>query len=290
MTTASPFVHSYLFVPANRPERFSKAVNSGANAVIIDLEDGVGPADKAAARDSLSNWLDSAEARENKVPILVRVNCIHSGCFGDDLRACRRPDVAGIVLPKAERVDDVASASAGAPVYPLVETGLGFSRVTELAAAPRVQRLLFGAIDFKHDMGIDGDEDELLFFRSQIVLASRLAGILSPVDGVTTEIDDASKIESDAAYAKRLGFGGKLCIHPNQVPIINRTFVPSKNELAWAKQVLAAAEGARGGAVALDGRLIDRPMVLTAKRIIEDAGRRMAFQHSAPTAPDQANG
>jgi citrate lyase subunit beta/citryl-CoA lyase len=276
MTTALPFVHSYLFVPANRPERFSKAVASGANAVIIDLEDGVGADDKAAARSSLSNWLDSAEARENSVPILVKVNCVNSGCFGEDLRVCRRPDIAGIVLPKSERADDIASASAGAPVYPLIETALGFSRINDLAKAPRVQRLLFGAIDFKHDMGIDGDEDELLFFRSQVVLASRIAGLLSPVDGVTTDIDDLEKIARDAAYTKRLGFGGKLCIHPNQVPIVNRTFVPSENELRWANRVLEAAERARGGAVALDGRLIDRPMVLTAQRIIEDARRRNA--------------
>jgi citrate lyase subunit beta/citryl-CoA lyase len=271
-----PFVHSYLFVPANRPERFSKAVASGANAVIIDLEDAVGADDKTAGRNSLTNWLDSEEARANRVPILVKVNCVNSGCFGEDLRVCRRPDIAGIVLPKAERADDIASASAGAPVYPLVETALGFSRIAELAKAPRVQRLLFGAIDFKHDMGIDGDEDELLFFRSQVVLASRIAGLLSPVDGVTTDIDDLEKIARDAAYTKRLGFGGKLCIHPNQVPIINRTFVPSENELRWANRVLEAAERARGGAVALDGRLIDRPMVLTAQRIIEDARRRNA--------------
>ncbi|MRW82849.1 CoA ester lyase [Pseudoduganella sp. FT26W] len=274
MTTASPFVHSYLFVPANRPERFSKAIQSGANAVIIDLEDSVGAQDKSEGRNSLTNWLDSAEARESSVPILVKVNCVHSGCFGEDLRACRRPDVAGLVLPKAERVDDIASASAGAPVYPLVETALGFSRINDLARAPRVQRLLFGAIDFKHDMGIDGDRDELLFFRSQVVLASKIAGILSPVDGVTTEIDDLAKIADDAAYTKRLGFGGKLCIHPNQVPIVNRTFVPSETELKWANRILAAAEAARGGAVALDGRLIDRPMVLTAKRIIEDSRQR----------------
>jgi citrate lyase subunit beta/citryl-CoA lyase len=276
MTIASPFVHSYLFVPANRPERFSKAVASGANAVIIDLEDAVGAGDKAAGRDSLSNWLDSAEARANHVPILVKINCVNSGCFGEDLRACRRADIAGIVLPKAERADDIASASAGAPVYPLIETALGFSRINDLAKAPRVQRLLFGTIDFKHDMGIDGDEDELLFFRSQVVLASRIAGLVSPVDGVTTEIDDLEKIARDAAYTKRLGFGGKLCIHPTQVPILNRTFVPSENELRWANRVLEAAERARGGAVALDGRLIDRPMVLTAQRIIEDARRRTA--------------
>ena len=276
MISSSPFVHSYLFVPGNRPDRFDKACAAGADAVIIDLEDAVGPADKAAARDALANWLDSEQARANKVPILVRINCINSGCFGDDLRLCRTPGIAGVVLPKAERVADVAAASPGSPVYPLIETALGFSRITELAAAPRVSRLLFGSIDFKLDMGIDGDRDELLFFRSQIVLASRMAGLLPPVDGVTVEIDDAARVEDDTSYARRLGFGGKLCIHPNQVPVVNRSFLPSQQRIDWANKILHAAEAAGGGAVAVEGKLIDRPVVVMAQRIIEETLRKAA--------------
>jgi citrate lyase subunit beta/citryl-CoA lyase len=269
-----PFVHSYLFVPGNRPERFAKALASGADAVIIDLEDAVAPADKPAARDALANWLDGPEARDNTIPLLVRINCVNSGCFGDDLRLCRRPGIAGVVLPKAERLDDIASASPGSPVYPLIETMLGFSRLHDLAGAPRVKRLLFGAIDFKLDMGIEGDRDELLYFRSQIVLASRMAGLQKPVDGVTTEIDDYARIEDDTHYARRLGFGGKLCIHPGQIPVVNQAFIPSQQEKDWANRILAAAEAARGGAVAVDGRSIDRSVVLTAKRIIEESLRR----------------
>ncbi|HEV7817160.1 MAG TPA: CoA ester lyase [Janthinobacterium sp.] len=274
MTTPSPFVHSYLFVPGNRPERFATACASGADAVIIDLEDAVAPSEKPAARDALANWLDGPEARDNQVPVLVRINCVNSGCFGDDLRLCRRPGIAGVVLPKAERVDDIASASPGSPVYPLIETMLGFSRIKELAAAPRVKRLLFGAIDFKLDMGIDGDRDELLFFRSQIVLASRVSSLQKPVDGVTTEIDDFAKIEDDTSYARRLGFGGKLCIHPRQIPVVNRAFAPAQREIEWANRILAAAEVARGGAVAVDGMSIDRSVVLTAQRVIEETLRR----------------
>ena len=274
MISSSPFVHSYLFVPGNRPDRFDKACAAGADAVIIDLEDAVAPADKAAARDALANWLDSEQARANKVPVLVRINCINSGCFGDDLRLCRTPGIAGVVLPKAERVADVAAASPGSPVYPLIETALGFSRITELAAAPRVSRLLFGAIDFKLDMGIDGDRDELLFFRSQIVLASRMAGLLPPVDGVTVELDDDARVEDDTNYARRLGFGGKLCIHPNQVPVVNRSFLPSQQRVDWANQILHAAEAAGGGAVAVEGKLIDRPVVVMAQRIIEETLRK----------------
>jgi citrate lyase subunit beta/citryl-CoA lyase len=274
MISSSPFVHSYLFVPGNRPDRFDKACAAGADAVIIDLEDAVAPPDKAAARDALANWLDSEQARASKVPVLVRINCINSGCFGDDLRLCRTPGIAGVVLPKAERVADVAAASPGSPVYPLIETALGFSRITELAAAPRVSRLLFGSIDFKLDMGIDGDRDELLFFRSQIVLASRLAGLLPPVDGVTVDIDDDARVEDDTHYARRLGFGGKLCIHPNQVPVVNRSFLPSQQRIDWANRILHAAEAAGGGAVALEGKLIDRPVFVMAQRIIEETLRK----------------
>ena len=274
MITPCPYIHSYLFVPGNRPERFSKAIAAGADAIIIDLEDAVAPADKAAARDALANWLDSAEAQANKVPLLVRINCVNSGCFGDDLRLCRRPGIAGVVLPKAERIDDIAAASPGSPVYPLIETALGFSRIAELAKAPRVSRLVFGTIDFKLDMGIDGDRDELLFFRSQIVLASRLAGILPPVDGVTTAIDDIALIEHDTSYARRLGFGGKLCIHPRQVAVVNQAFVPAQEKINWANRILAATEAARGAAVALDGKVIEKSVVLTAQRIIEEVRRK----------------
>jgi citrate lyase subunit beta/citryl-CoA lyase len=274
MITSSPFIHSYLFVPGNRPDRFAKACSAGAHAVIIDLEDSVAPADKSVARDALANWLDSEEALANKVPILVRVNCVNSGCFGDDLQACRRPGVAGIVVPKAERVNDVSAASTGAPVYPLIETMLGFSRITELAAAPRVSRLLFGTLDFKLDMGIDGDRDELLFFRSKIVLASRMAGLHAPVDGVSTEIDDDEKVEDDSNYARRIGFGGKLCIHPNQVPFVNRSFEPSPQKIEWANKIIHAAAAVGGGAIAVDGKLVDRPMLVMAQRIIEETLRK----------------
>lgn len=276
MITSSPFVHSYLFVPGNRPDRFAKACAAGADAVIIDLEDAVAPSEKGAARDAVADWLLGSQARDNKVPILVRINCINSGCFGDDLRLCRTPGIAGVVLPKAERVADVAAASPGSPVYPLIETMVGFSRITEIAAAPRVSRLLFGAIDFKLDMGIDGDRDELLFFRSQIVLASRMAGLLPPVDGVTVEIDDYAKIEDDTSYARRLGFGGKLCIHPEQVPVVNRCFVPSQQKVDWANKILHAVEAAGGGAVAVEGKLIDKPVVVMAKRVIEETLRKAA--------------
>ncbi len=258
---------SYLFVPGNRPQRFDKACAAGADAVIVDLEDAVPAEEKATARAALVRWLSPAQ------PVLVRINSADSAWFADDLALCTMPGVAGIVLPKAEHTADIAQvvASGAAAVLLLIETAHGFSNMTTLASTPGVQRLLFGSIDFKLDLGIDGDREELLLFRSQIVLASRLAGILSPVDGVTTAIDDAHQLEDDTSYARRLGFGGKLCIHPKQVGVVNQAFRPSAADVCWATRVLDAAAAAQGAAVALDGQMIDLPVILRAQKIMEQA-------------------
>jgi len=263
---------SYLFVPGNRPERFAKACAAGADAVIVDLEDAVPPAEKAAARASVAAWANPTQT------VLVRINAAGSEWFREDLRLCAHPGVAGIVLPKAERVEDIAAlAQAGAAaVLPLIESAAGFAQVQELAQAPKVQCLLFGSIDFQHDLGICGDYEELLYFRSHLVLVSRLAGIQSPVDGVTTAIDDGELLRSDAHYAHRLGFGGKLCIHPKQVNAVNQAFLPSEQEVEWAQRVLRAAEASQGAPVAVDGKMVDLPVILKARQIIGEAGRRLS--------------
>ena len=261
---------SYLFVPANRPERFSKACATHAGAVIIDLEDAVAADDKASARAALAAWLNPC------TPVLVRINSADSRWFRDDLALCGLAGVAGIVLPKAERVTDVASvaraAAANSIILPLIESALGMSNAAALARAPRVQRLVFGSIDFQLDLGIDGDDQELLYFRSQLVLLSRLAGIAPPVDGVSTAIDDLEQLRSDSERARRLGFAAKLCIHPKQVDIVNQAFMPNDVSVRWATRVLAAASGAGGGAIAVDGMMVDRPVLRKAMDILEAAG------------------
>lgn len=263
---------SYLFVPGNRPERFAKACAAGADAVIVDLEDAVPAAEKAAARASVTAWANPAQ------PVLVRINAAETEWFMEDLRLCAHPGVAGVVLPKAERGEDTAMlAQAGAAaVLPLIESAAGFAHARELAQAPKVQCLLFGSIDFQHELGIGGDYEELLYFRSHLVLVSRLAGIQAPVDGVTTAIDDGELLRSDAHYARRLGFGGKLCIHPKQVPVVNQAFLPSAQEVEWAQRVLSAADASQGAAVAVDGKMVDLPVILKARLIIEEAGRGLA--------------
>jgi citrate lyase subunit beta/citryl-CoA lyase len=259
---------SFLFVPADRPDRYDKALAAGAGAVIVDLEDAVAPDDKVAAREALTHWLSRTGAQ-----VLVRVNAAETPWFADDLALCGNASVAGVVLPKAERRADLAHASAiaaGKRLYPLVETAAGFEAMRTIAGAPGVERLVFGSIDFQVDLGIAGDDDALLAFRSQIVLVSRLAHLRAPIDGVTTAIDDEAVLAADAARARRLGFGGKLCIHPRQVAVVERAFAPSEAEIDWARRVLAAAAGARGAAVAIDGRMVDKPVLLRARAILDE--------------------
>src|SRR5215467_116953 len=233
------FRRSYLFVPGDRADRFVKARQSGADAVIIDLEDAVDSAQKDIGRETVASWLSPSR------PVYVRINGTDTPWFEHDLEVVGLPGVEGVVLPKAERpeqVEQVAARLTGeGRVLPLVETALGVWNADSLARAPRVERLAFGSIDFQLDMGISGDYEELLYARSRLVLASRVASILPPVDGVTLALEDQARLRDDVTYARRLGFGGKLCIHPKQVETINQEFAPTEAEVAWARQILEAA-------------------------------------------------
>ncbi len=263
---------SYLFVPGNRPDRFAKACAAGADAVIIDLEDAVAPAEKPAARAAIAAWLNPAQ------PVYVRINSAATSWFEEDAAMCRQAGVAGILLPKTQGEGDLGRlrevTGGDVPVLPLIETARGFFNSLEIAQYPRVSRLVFGALDFQLDTGIQGDTDELLYVRSELVLVSRLAGIAPPVDGINTEIDDPERIRATTTRAIRLGFGGKLCIHPKQIAHVNACFRPTDEEVAWAKRIVAAAAASGGAAVAAQGEMVDRPIILRAERILRDSGER----------------
>ncbi|BFG81674.1 CoA ester lyase [Paraburkholderia terrae] len=265
---------SYLFVPGNRPDRFAKAAASGVDVVVIDLEDAVPPEDKKVARAALSEWLST-----NDTPIAVRVNDVNSEWFRDDITLCRAPSVKAVMLPKTERIDDIFLCEfAGKPtdILPMIETAQGFRNVVAIAQHRLTTRLVFGNVDFQLDLGIDGDDEQLLYFRSQIVLASRIGNLLPPVDGVSITLDDAAQIERDTLRARRLGFGAKLCIHPKQVAAVNAAFVPTAKDVEWARKVLAAAAASHGAAVAVDGRMVDRPVILKAQEILAESQRRVS--------------
>jgi citrate lyase subunit beta/citryl-CoA lyase len=157
------------------------------------------------------------------------------------------------------------------PVLPLIETAQGMWNAHAIACAALVQRLMFGSIDFQVDTGITGEDEELLYFRSQLVLVSRVAGIAPPVDGVTTALDDPERLRAETLRARRLGFGAKLCIHPKQVETVNACFAPSQEEVDWATRVMQAAGNAQGAAVAVDGKMVDKPVLLRAQAILAQA-------------------
>ena len=274
MTMTTPISRaprSYLFVPGSRPERIGKAIAAGADAVIVDLEDAVAPDDKAAARHNLhAPWPSlRAQADAAGVTLLVRVNGADTAYFGDDLAFCRDLAVAAIVLPKTDcaALEALRAVLPDIACYALLETAAGFRDMGEVARAPGVIRLMFGSIDLMFDLDVADDDAPLHHFRSELVLHSRAAGLPAPVDGVCTAIGDAQALAADTARARRFGFGAKLLIHPNQVAGVHAALAPSAEDVAWARRVVAQAAAANGAAIAVDGKMVDRPVLERAQRI-----------------------
>ena len=258
---------SYLFVPGNRPDRFDKALASGADAVIVDLEDAVPPDEKDAVRALVAGWLTADK------PVVLRINAIDTGWFRDDAALCARPGVAAVMLAKSERLNDLAvlrALAGNVALIPLIETAAGFANARALAAAPGVERLAFGSIDFQLDMNLRASHEELAPYRAEFTLASKLANLTAPIDSPSTAIEATGEVEAEAMRARRGGFGAKLCIHPKQVAVVNQSFTPSKAEIAWAERVIAAAEASQGAAVALDGKMIDTPVILQASGVLRE--------------------
>jgi len=261
---------TYLFVPGTRPERFGKALASGADNVVLDLEDAVAADDKATARSAIATWMRSATPTD-RARIVVRINDAGSSLFPADLAALADLGATAILLPKAESAAQVAAIQDALPrasILALIESARGVSEVDRIAAAA-VQRLVFGTLDFALDLDMDISTDAtgLGYAASRIAIASRLAGLPSPVAGVTPQLDDQERLLSDLAAARRFGFGAKLCIHPRQVQPIHTALHPSTQALDWARRVLAA-DAASPGAARLEGRMIDRPVVLHAQRTL----------------------
>ncbi len=271
---------TYLFVPANRPDRFAKALASGADAVVLDLEDAVAADAKDAARGAVRAWAATATPAE-RARAVVRVNDTASPHIADDLRLVAASGLSAVMLPKAETVEDVAVVRAAAPgtdVLALVESARGVAAAENLARADGVTRLVFGTLDYALDLDIEIDQDideqsdGLSYAAGRLAVASRLGGLATPVAGVTPQLDDEARLLADLAWSRRHGFGAKLCIHPAQVAPIHAGLTPTPQAVAFAHRVLAA-EAASPGAARLDGRMIDRPVVAAAQRTLHRAGR-----------------
>jgi len=268
--------YSFLFVPANQPERYGKALASGADGVIIDLEDAVGLDDKAKARELLKNTWSSISVEEKK-RVIIRCNAPGSSFYAADLVLAKELQVRHLMIPKTESPDHINGAAEelkNTAFIPMIETPLGLHHLNEIASAEQVLRLALGNLDMQVEMGIscDDNETEIDTARFMLVLASKLAQIAPPLDGVTPSTDDEPRIFAHAQKAKRFGFGAKLCIHPKQIPIIKRAFSPTVEEISWAKRVIAADNASNGQAVKVDGKMVDRPVVMLAHRILRLAG------------------
>jgi citrate lyase subunit beta/citryl-CoA lyase len=270
---------SVLFVPGVRPDRFASAVASGADAVVLDLEDSVDPAKKAEARKHIAETLPRLGS-VGLVQRFVRINAAGSPWFFDDLDFVRGlSGVDGVVVPKAEspeQVAGVASSVGGSHVIPLVETPRGILNAPAIAAAVGGLRLIFfGAEDFTAAIGIPRtvDGDELIHARAQVVLAATSVGA-DAIDAVFIDITSPDVLRKDAQRGHAMGFRGKMAIHPDQIPVINDVFTASPDEVVRARRIVDAFEEAmrRGDAVVrVDDRMIDAPVVNRARRVLATA-------------------
>ncbi len=264
-------VRSALFVPGSRPERFAKALAAGADAVIVDFEDAVEEALKRQAREHLADFL----TKQSEASVWVRVNAPDHPEHAADLTFCaHHKGVVGVLLPKVESAAHVAAVwQTGKPIWPIIESAKGLLALQQIAHAEGVERLSFGSLDLALDLNLNTGTAAALQFLDQarmaVQLHSRGADLLPPLDGVFPAIGDPDGLQRAVRHAYDMGYGGALCIHPNQVAVIHAALAPSAVDIEWARKVVQASAAAKGaGAFQLDGQMIDAPVLLRAQRLL----------------------
>jgi citrate lyase subunit beta/citryl-CoA lyase len=280
MSSSLLTARSFLFVPANRTDRYAKALRSGADMVIIDLEDAIARDAKDRARMLLdSAWGDL----DHEDRVVIRINGLDSLELADDAALCASLRPAGVIVPKAESVEALEALHerlGQIPLIPMIESAVGLRDIDSIARATGTARLAFGHIDFQADLGMvpGPEQSELAPVRFGMVLASRAAGIAGPIDGITLETNKANEIVTATRRGIRFGFTGKLCIHPDQIDPVHAAFAPSAEDAAWARRVVEAAESSKGAAVKVDGRMVDRAVILLAERVLALASQTHAHR------------
>ena len=277
----APVILTALYVPADRPDRIAKALASGADLVIVDLEDAVAPTHKEAARNGLAEAL----ARPARPAVQVRVNARSSAWHREDLAAVAAlPGPISVRLPKVESADElraVADAVPGRAVHALIESGLGVERAFEIASAGAAT-LALGEADLRSQLGLPAGlagEPGLLWIRSRIVVAAAAAGLPAPLMSVYADVADEAGLAASCAAGRTLGFLGRTAIHPRQLPVIKAAFAPTAEEIRRAEQIIArvgsaATEGV-GTVVLEDGTFLDAAMLAGARRTLALAARRV---------------
>ena len=283
-TGQRPLPRSLLFVPASSARKLEKAFASAADGVIVDLEDAVATAEKKLARQQAAEILQTRRPRQT----FLRVNATSTPYCFDDLHVAAAAEIDGIVLPKAESASELAmvdwlldqlEVKNGKPVgsleiVPIIETARGMAAAAEIAkASKRLRRLAFGAVDLALDMDLDLGDDAgaMANARFALTLASRQAGLEGPLDTVFVDIQDPEGLRASSMRARAMGFGGKACIHPVQLDIVNAVFTPGEAELARAREIVVAFEQAEAtglAAVSVGGIMVDYPVAQKARRIL----------------------
>ena len=278
-------LRSFLFTPGNHPRKVEKVFQVGADVVILDLEDAVAIAEKPATRATIVEAL----RKPHRGLGYIRVNSLDTEFAWGDFAAVIGAWVDGIMLPKVETADQLQTADwimaqlerehgleiGSIDLLPIIETGLGLHNIETITmAGTRMRRVSFGAGDFTRDMNLvwTGLEQELAYARSRIVLASRAAGIEAPIDTVFIDLKDREHLEISTQKALEFGFQGKLCIHPDQVGLVNDVFTPDEAEVTRAEKIIAAfkeAEASGSASIQVDGYFVDYPIVEKARRVLE---------------------
>jgi citrate lyase subunit beta / citryl-CoA lyase len=270
MSSSLLTARTFLFVPADHTDRYAKALRSGADIVVIDLEDAIAHDAKDRARALLdAAWGDLEEDDR----VVIRINGLDSLELADDAALAASLKPAGVMVPKAESAETLEALHerlGEIPLIPMIESAVGFHDIDSIARANGTARLAFGHIDFQADLGMvpGPDQAELASVRFGMVMASRVAGIAGPIDGISLEMSKANEIMIATRRGIRFGFTGKLCIHPDQIGPVHEAFAPTSEDVAWARRVVEAAESSKGAAVKVDGRMVDRAVILLAERVL----------------------
>ncbi|WP_338777553.1 CoA ester lyase [Streptomyces sp. DG1A-41] len=274
MTAAFPL--TWLYAPGDRPHVVAKALTSGADIVVVDLEDAVAPDRKAYARAATAELL----AELPPVPVHVRVNALDSPWAGLDLAAVApAPGLCALRLPKITSPAEVVriaqhAVPTGLPLYALLETALGVEQAYAVATAhPSLRGIALGEADLRADLGVCEDAG-LDWSRSRVIVAARAAGLPPPAQSVHPDVRDVEGLAASCAHGRALGFLGRAAIHPRQLPVIERAFLPTEEEIEQAETIVKAAAAEQGGQALLDGRFIDTAVATAAQRTLFLARRR----------------
>jgi len=272
-------LRSLLFAPAVRPDLLRKMPRTGADAIVIDLEDATPPDAKDTGRVEMRLAVANLAGQ---LPILVRVNDDTTPWHDDDLDSLPTEGIAGIVVPKIETITDLDSLAArltdrglDMPVIGGVETALGVADARPLLAHDVISAAYFGAEDFIADLGgvRTASNDEVAYARAQVALAGRLADV-TVIDQIVADFTDDDRCRRECLQARAMGYGGKLCIHPSQVAIANEAFLPSSEEMNRARRLLEAYDDAKAqgvASVAFEGQMVDEPVARQARRVLAQA-------------------